>query len=154
MTGKSLIEHYLVLSPFEEKETVGKALSYYIEGKLSEISNGKLNLDAELTSENLKQLINTINKDLKTGDIWDELIAAADIIDTDVLRFFAEYPNYLANVEDLLTDRIDNFKLLDIFKAVFADAVAQRVVAFRDTELQDAIGKAEKIEEWLREEER
>ena len=154
MTGRSLIEHYLVLNPFEEKETVGKALSFYIENKLTEISDGKLNLDAELTSENLKQLIDVINRDLRTGDIWDELLAAADIIDADILKFFAEYPNYLANVEDLLTDRSDNFKLLDIFKAVFADAVAQRVVVFRDYELQEAVGKAEKLEEWSREEER
>lgn len=154
MTGRSLIEHFLVLSPFEEKETMGKALSYYIEDKLAEISDGKLNLDTELTSKNLKQLIDVINKDLKTGDIWDELIAAADIVDADILKFFAEYPNYLANVEDLLTDRSDNFKLLDIFKAVFADAVAQRIVVFRDYELQEAVGKAEKLEEWSREEER
>lgn len=154
MTGRSLTEHYLALSPLEEKETIGKALSYYIEGKLSEISDGKLNLDTELTSENLKQLIDVINKDLKTGDIWDELIAAADIIDTDVLKFFAEHPNYLTNVEDLLTDRSDNFELLDIFKAVFADAVAQHVVVFRDYELQEAVGKAEKLEKWAKEEER
>ena len=154
MTGRSLIEHFLFSSPLEEKETMGKALSYYIEDKLAEISDGKLNLDTELTSENLKQLIDVINKDLKTGDIWDELIAAADIVDADILKFFAEYPNYLANVEDLLTDRSDNFKLLDIFKAVFADAVAQRIVVFRDYELQEAVGKAEKLEEWSREEER
>jgi len=154
MTGRNLIENFLASYSFTEKETVGKALSYCIDEELHKISDGKLDLDKELTSKDLEQLIDVINRDLRTGDIWDELLAAADIIDADVLKFFAEYPNYLADVEDLLTDRSDNFKLLDIFKAVFAEVVAQRIVVFRDYELQEAVGKAEKLEEWSREEER
>lgn len=154
MTGKSLIDKYFTSSSIEEKETVKEAMSYYIENKLSEISNGKLDLDTELKSDHLKQLISAIDKDFETGGVWEELVATADIIDTNVLKFFAEYPNYLANVEETLAIKDNDLGLLDAFKYVFANAVAERIIAFRDYDLQDAMERAKQLEEWAKEEER
>jgi len=117
-------------------------------------------LDKELTSKDLKQLLNAINKDLKMNNIFGSLIEAAEILDADVLKFFAENPNYLADVEKLANHatfparNIDSCKLLDNFMYVFACAVEERVVAFKNTTLQDALKRTEQLEKWAQEEER
>jgi len=160
MTGKKLIDNFLSSYSFTEKETVGKALSYCIDEELHKISDGKLDLDKELTSKDLKQLLNAINKDLKMNNIFGSLIEAAEILDADVLKFFAENPNYLADVEKLAdaatfpARNIDSCKLLDNFMYVFACAVEERVVAFKNTTLQDALKRTEQLEKWAQEEER
>lgn len=155
MTGRNLIENFLASYSFTEKETVGKALSYCIDEELHKISDGKLDLDKELTSKDLEQLLNAINKDLKMNYIFGSLIEAAEILDADVLKFFAENPNYLPDVEKLANAAtFPSRNLLDNFMYVFACAVEERVVAFKNTTLQDALKRTKQLEKWAKEEER
>jgi len=76
------------------------------------------------------------------------------------LKFFAENPDYLPDVEKLAkaatfpSKNIDSCKLLDNFMYVFACAVEEHVVAFKNTTLQDALKRTKQLEKWAKEEER
>lgn len=160
MTGRNLLESFFIRSAEEEKETVKKALSFYLEYALFEISDGKLDLDTELTGKDMESLIKFMDKNYQTEEMWSVLADATDIVDSDVLKFFAEYPSYLIDVEDVIKGRsslvgqpqISN--TLGAFKCVFMNLVAERLLDFRDYTLHDALKRTKQLEKWAKEEER
>lgn len=160
MTGRDLIDSFFIRSAEEEKETVKEDLSFYLEYALFAISDGKLDLDTELTRKDMENLIKFIDKNYQTEEMWNVLADATNIVDSDVLKFFAEYPNYLKDVEDVIKGRSSligqppDRDLLGAFKCVFMNFVAERLLDFRDYTLQDAVKKARQQEEKFKEEER
>jgi len=113
MTGKTFIERY------QTEDVNKKVLSYVLDVALFATSINGLGIDDNITMNDLTRAVRYIDNAAETGELDNIVAEAVDIVNTEIVQFFASYPDKLIYVQDALQEQIGDLDLLEAMKSVY-----------------------------------
>lgn len=113
MTGKTFIERY------QTEDVNKKVLSYVLDVALFATSINGLGIDDNITMNDLTRAVRYIDNAAETGELDNIVAEAVDIVNTEIVQFFASYPDKLIDVQDALQEQIGDLDLLEAMKNVY-----------------------------------
>lgn len=113
MTGKTFIERY------QTEDVNKKVLSYVLDVALFATSINGLGIDDNITMDDLTRAVRYIDNATETGELDNIVAEAVDIVNTEIVQFFASYPDKLIDVQDALQEQVGDIDLLEAMKNVY-----------------------------------
>lgn len=113
MTGKTFIERY------QTEDVNKKVLSYVLDVALFATSINGLGIDDNITMNDLTRAVRYIDNATETGELDNIVAEAVDIVNTEIVQFFASYPDKLIDVQDALQEQVGDIDLLEAMKNVY-----------------------------------
>lgn len=113
MTGQTLVERY------QTEDVNKKVLSYVLDVALFATSINGLGIEDNITMDDLTRAVRYIDNAAETGELDNIVAEAVDIVNTEIVQFFASYPDKLIDVQDALQEQIGDIDLLEAMKSVY-----------------------------------
>lgn len=113
MTGQTLVERY------QTEDINKKVLSYVLDVALFATSINGLGIDDNITMDDLTRAVRYIDNATETGELDNIVAEAVDIVNTEIVQFFASYPDKLIDVQDALQEQVGDIDLLEAMKNVY-----------------------------------
>jgi len=113
MTGKTFIERY------QTEDVNKKVLSYVLDVALFATSINGLGIEDNITMDDLTRAVHYIDNATETGELDNIVAEAVDIVNTEIVQFFASYPDKLIDVQDALQEQVGDIDLLEAMKNVY-----------------------------------
>lgn len=113
MTGQTLVERY------QTEDINKKVLSYVLDVALFATSINGLGIDDNITMDDLTRAVRYIDNATETGELDNIVAEAVDIVNTEIVHFFASYPDKLIDVQDALQEQVGDIDLLEAMKSVY-----------------------------------
>jgi len=113
MTGKTFIERY------QTEDVNKKVLSYVLDVALFATSINGLGIEDNITMDDLTRAVRYIDNATETGELDNIVAEAVDIVNTEIVQFFASYPDKLIDVQDALQEQVGDIDLLEAMKNVY-----------------------------------
>jgi len=113
MTGQTLVERY------QTEDVNKKVLSYVLDVALFATSINGLGIEDNITIDDLTRAVRYIDNAAETGELDNIVAEAVDIVNTEIVQFFASYPDKLIDVQDALQEQIGDIDLLEAMKSVY-----------------------------------
>lgn len=113
MTGQTLVERY------QTEDINKKVLSYVLDVALFATSINGLGIEDNITIDDLTRAVRYIDNAAETGELDNIVAEAVDIVNTEIVQFFASYPDKLIDVQDALQEQIGDIDLLEAMKSVY-----------------------------------
>lgn len=113
MTGQTLVERY------QTEDVNKKVLSYVLDVALFATSINGLGIDDNITMNDLTRAVRYIDNAAETGELDNIVAEAVDIVNTEIVQFFASYPDKLIDVQDALQEQVGDIDLLEAMKNVY-----------------------------------
>lgn len=113
MTGQTFIERY------QTEDVNKKVLSYVLDVALFATSINGLGIDDNITMNDLTRAVRYIDNATETGELDNIVAEAVDIVNTEIVQFFASYPDKLIDVQDALQEQVGDIDLLEAMKNVY-----------------------------------
>jgi len=113
MTGQTLVERY------QTEDINKKVLAYVLDVALFATSINGLGIEDNITIDDLTRAVRYIDNAAETGELDNIVAEAVDIVNTEIVQFFASYPDKLIDVQDALQEQIGDIDLLEAMKSVY-----------------------------------
>lgn len=113
MTGQTLVERY------QTEDINKKVLAYVLDVALFATSINGLGIEDNITIDDLTRAVRYIDNAAETGELDNIVAEAVDIVNTEIVQFFASYPDKLIDVQDALQEQVGDIDLLEAMKSVY-----------------------------------
>jgi len=147
MTGLTIIDNIPFFTGVDKR-----VLSLLFYDTLLESSSYKLTIEQTITVKDLKKVLKLLKNNVKTGEIQKLVNRIMEIVDMDILDFYARFPDELTLVEDTLKEQaetgdIGDISLASAMKDIYRTRIITHLVPSLIEYMEDLVEKTKEQEQ-------